>query len=189
MFRYRYRSIKSSLNSIDCAIDRAVAQFIFEARSSVSKPKHPAKFRRLTREEAAARGVSYSAKRQVDASVKRITQSTPIYTERQAVQMRLGTTKERYKEDIRARRRSYANETIKKRQENAKNSRTIRDYLPDIAPKDKAVALKHYKSGYHGLTPAEKKRFNEMFKRYPADSVRQALGSAPKDIGRFGIAA
>ena len=82
------------------------------------------KFRRLTREEAAARGVSYSAKRQVDASVKRVTQSTPIYTERQAVQMRLGTTKERYQADVRARRRSYANETIKTRQENAKNSRT-----------------------------------------------------------------
>lgn len=147
------------------------------------------KFRRLTREEAAARGVSYSAKRQVDATVKHVTPSMPIYTERQAVQMRLGTTKERYQADVRANRRSYANATIKTRQENARNSRIIRDYLPDIAPKDKAVALKHYKSGYHGLTPAEKKRFNEMFKRYPADSVRQALGSAPKNIGRFGIAA
>jgi hypothetical protein len=147
------------------------------------------KFRRLTREEAAARGVSYSAKRQVDASVKHVTQSTPIYTERQAVQVRLGTTKERYREDIRTRRRFYANETIKTRQTNAKNSRTIRGHLPDIAPKDKAVALKHYTFGYHTLTPGEKDRFNNMFKRYPADAVRQALGSAPKDIGRFGIAA
>src|ERR1700722_19618735 len=101
MFRYRYSSIKSIGNP---GIDRAVAQFIFEAKSSASKPSHPAKFRRLTREEAASRGVSYSAKRQVDVSVKRITQSTPIFTERQAVQARLGTTKERYQADILAKR-------------------------------------------------------------------------------------
>jgi hypothetical protein len=113
----------------------------------------PTKFRRLTRAEAAARGVSYSAKRQVDASVKQVTSSTPIYTERRAVQARLGTSKERYQADIRARRRSYANETIKKQQTNAKNSKIIREYLPDIAPKDKDVALKHLSGGYHSLTP------------------------------------
>jgi hypothetical protein len=150
--------------------------------------KTPRKFRRLTRAEAAARGVSYSAKRQVDASVRRVTSSTPIYTERQAVQVRLGTTKERYQEDIRARRRSYS-EATKQQQTNAKNSRIIREYLPDIAPKDKAVALKHLSGGYHSLTPDEKQRFRDMFKRYPADDVRQALGSAPRNIGRFGIAA
>jgi hypothetical protein len=149
----------------------------------------PTKFRRLTRAEAEARGVSYTAKRQVDASVERVTPSTPIYTERQAVQARLGTSKERYQEDIRARRRSYANETIKKQQTNAKNSKIIREYLPDIAPKDKDVALKHLSGGYHSLTHAEKQRFRDMFKRYPADDVRQALGSAPRDIGRFGLAA
>lgn len=188
MFRYRFIPSKSS-SDLDQAIDRAVAQFILEARGGSSKPKTPKKFRRLTRAEAALRGASYDAKRQVDASVKRVTSSTPIYTERQAVQIRLGTTKERYQEDIRTRRRSYANETIKTRQINAKNSRTIHEFLPDIAPKDKAVALKHLSGGYHSLTPAEKERFKEMFRRYPADDVRQALGSAPKDIGHFGIAA
>ena len=51
------------------------------------------------------------------------------------------------------------------------------------------MALKHLSGGYRSLTPAEKDRFKEMFRRSPADDVRQALGSAPKDIGHFGIAA
>jgi hypothetical protein len=148
----------------------------------------PQKFRRLTREEAARRGVSYSAKQQVDASVKLVTKSTPIYTNRQATQARIGTTKERYQEEIRKGHRSHSPLT-RKQQENARNSRQVREYLPDIAPKDKTVALKHLSSGYHSLTQAEKDRFREMFRRCPADDVRQALGSAPKDIGRFGIAA
>jgi hypothetical protein len=46
--------------------------------------KTPRKFRRLTRAEAAARGVSYSAKRQVAANVKHVTASTPLYSNRQA---------------------------------------------------------------------------------------------------------
>lgn len=151
--------------------------------------KIPTKYRRLTREEAALRGVSYSAKRQVDANIKQVTKSTPIYTNRQATQVRIGTTKERYQTEVKQGRRSYASEATKTRQRNAKNSRQIREYLPDIATKDKAVAFKHLSSGYHSLTSTEKDRFKDMFKRYPADDVRQALGSAPKDIGRFGIAA
>jgi len=67
--------------------------------------------------------------------------------------------------------------------------RAIAAALPDIAPKDKAVALKFYRVRYDGLSPAEKDRFKRLFKRYSADNVRQALGSAPKDIGSFGIAA
>ena len=148
----------------------------------------PTKFRRLTRAEAAAQGVSYSAKRQVDARVKNVTASTPIYTNRQATQMRLGTTKEKYQADIKARRRVYS-EATRKRQVNVRNSRDLRRYLPDIAPKDKQVALKKVASGYHRLTSDEKERFQNLFRRYPADDVRQALGSAPRDIGRFGIAA
>src|ERR1700722_3361634 len=118
--------------------------------------KIPTKYRRLTREEAALRGVSYSAKRQVDANIKRVTKSTPIYTNRQATQARMGTTKERYQTEIKQGRRAYASETTKTRQRNAKSSRQIRKYLPDLAPKDKAVAFKHLSSGYHSLSPTEK---------------------------------
>ena len=169
---------------------RAVFRFLFEAGGGSSRGRSgsPKKFRRLTREEAERLRISYGAKRQVDASVKRVMPWTPIYTNRQATQARIGTTKEKYQEDIRKGRRSY-DEPTKRRQTNARNSRQIREHLPDIAPKDRAVALKHLDKGYYSLTPAEKERFKEMFKRYPADDVRQALGSAPKDIGRFGIAA
>src|SRR3984957_4167921 len=115
------------------------------------KPKASQKTRRLTREESALRGVSYSAKRQVDVSVKRVTKSTPIYSNRQATQARIGTTKERYQTEVKQGRRSYASETTKTRKRNAKNSRQIREYLPDIGPKDKAVAFRHLSSGYHSL--------------------------------------
>jgi len=51
----------------------------------VTKPdRHiPRHMRRLTREEAALRGVSFSAKRQVRADIKRITKRTKLYTDRE----------------------------------------------------------------------------------------------------------
>jgi hypothetical protein len=106
-------------------------------------------------------------------------------------EVRLGQkiSKEAYKTKVERGELSYANAATRLRQTNARNSRFIRGYLPDIAPKDKAVALKFYRVRYDSLSPAEKRRFGEMFTRYPADHVRQALGSAPKDIGSFGIAA
>jgi hypothetical protein len=98
-------------------------------------------------------------------------------------------SKEAYTKGIKKREIFYADEATRLRQTNARNSRFIRGYLPDVAPKDKAVALKFYRVRYDGLSAAEKDRFKSLFKRYSADHVRQALGSAPKDIGSFGIAA
>jgi len=98
-------------------------------------------------------------------------------------------SKEAYTKAIRKRELTYADAATELRQTNAKNSRFIREYLPEIAPKDKTVALKIYRVRYDGLSPAEKDRFKKMFERYTADDVRQALGSQPKDIGSFGIAA
>jgi len=98
-------------------------------------------------------------------------------------------SKEAYTKAIKKRELSYADEATGLRQMNARNSRFIRGYLPEIAPNDRQVALKFYRVRYDGLSPAEKRRFGEMFRRYPADDVRQALGSQPKDIGSFGIAA
>lgn len=98
-------------------------------------------------------------------------------------------SKEAYTKGIKKREFSYADEATRLRQTNARNSRFIRAYLPDIAPKDKTVALRFYRVRYDGLSRTEKDRFKSLFKRYSADHVRQALGSAPKDIGSFGIAA
>jgi hypothetical protein len=48
------------------------------------RPTHvPQHTRRLTREEAAKRGVSISAKRQVRADIKRVTKRTQLYTDRE----------------------------------------------------------------------------------------------------------
>lgn len=56
----------------------------------------PKRFRRLTKAEAKARGVSYSAKRQVSADVKKVTARTPLFTNRQAAERKLRTSKEKY---------------------------------------------------------------------------------------------
>ncbi len=98
-------------------------------------------------------------------------------------------SKEAYTKAISKHELSYVDEATELRQTNARNSRFIRGYLPEIAPKDKTIALKFYRVGYDGFTPAEKDRFKKLFERYPADNVRQSLGSQPKDIGSFGIAA
>jgi len=98
-------------------------------------------------------------------------------------------TKEAYKKKVEKGELSYPDAATRLRQTNARNSLIIRGYLPDIAPKDKAVALNFYRGGYAALSPAEKDRFKKMFERYSADRVRQALGSQPKDVGSFGIAA
>jgi hypothetical protein len=51
--------------------------------------------RRLTRNEAARLGVSYGAKRRVVIGV-RVTKRTRLYTDRQAFQAKIGTTKEKF---------------------------------------------------------------------------------------------
>lgn len=56
----------------------------------------PIKLRRLTKAEAKALGKSYGSKTRVDASVKRVTKSTKLYSDRQAAQLKLGKTKESY---------------------------------------------------------------------------------------------
>jgi hypothetical protein len=98
-------------------------------------------------------------------------------------------SKETYTKAVKRRELRYADAATELRQTNAKNSRSVREYLPDIAPKDKAVPLKFYRGGFFSLSADEKARFKKMFESYSADDVRQALGSAPKNIGAFRVAA
>src|SRR5271166_5369133 len=51
-------------------------------------------------------------------------------------------SKETYTKAIRKRELRYADAATELRQTNARNSRFIRGYLPEIAPKDKTIALK-----------------------------------------------
>lgn len=71
------------------------------------KKRVPRNTRRLTREEAARKGVSFSSKHRVSASVKRVTAKTPTYTDRQWAEA-----------SIRARRKAAA-ATPKERREAA----------------------------------------------------------------------
>jgi hypothetical protein len=58
--------------------------------------KSVSKFRRLTKAEAKRLGVSHTAKRRVDASLKRVTKSTKLYTDRQVAELRTGVKREAY---------------------------------------------------------------------------------------------
>ena len=76
-------------------------------RARGRKPANvPLQTRRLTRSEAAARGVSYTAKRRVRADIKRVTKRTWLYTDRE-----VATAKIRRKSgNLRATRETHARE-------------------------------------------------------------------------------
>lgn len=59
-------------------------------------PKVPSDTRRLTRAEAKAVGVSYSAKRRVDKSVKKVTKRTKLFTDRQVATAKKGISREAF---------------------------------------------------------------------------------------------
>jgi len=73
--RWRGMSKKRRSSGLDKALGR--------------KPPVPQFLRPLTPREAAARGVSLTAKRRVDASVKRVTKRTWLYTDREVASARL----------------------------------------------------------------------------------------------------
>jgi hypothetical protein len=56
--------------------------------------KRDIKFRRLTKAEAKRLGVSHAAKRRVDASLKRVTKSSKLYTDRQVAEINSGVKRE-----------------------------------------------------------------------------------------------
>jgi hypothetical protein len=90
---------------------------------------------------------------------------------------RLGekTTKEQYQRAVTSGRYQRVDE---ERQTRASAGKAIRKQIPDIAPADARVAVKfNTQGGYAALDDDEKERFEMLFKRYPKDSVREALGS------------
>jgi hypothetical protein len=96
---------------------------------------------------------------------------------------RLGekTTKEQYQRGVIERRYRYADERTETRQRHATVGREIRKEIPEITPADAAIIVKfRTEGGYEALTDEEKERFDRLFKRYPKESVREALGSPAK---------
>jgi hypothetical protein len=90
---------------------------------------------------------------------------------------RLGekTTKEQYQRAVASGRYRRVDE---ERQVRASEGKAIRKQIPDIAPADARIVVKFKtEGGYAALDDDEKERFELLFRRYPKDSVREALGS------------
>jgi hypothetical protein len=151
----------------------------------------PTDYRRLSPAELKRLGYSAGSKRRVLATIKRVTSTTPTLTDRQYAQLRISrrvgkaTTKEAYSNLVSQGKIKY--ETRQAR--GAGEGRFVRRYISEIAPKDLRLINKWYEDGYDGLTDKEKARFDKLFKLYPRDAVRQALGSAPQDTGSYSAAA
>jgi hypothetical protein len=148
-------------------------------------------YRRLTPAELKRLRLGAGSKRRVLITVKKVTMATPTLTDRQYAQLRLKrrigkeVSKEAYSNLVRQGKIKY--ETRQAR--SAGEGRFVRRYISEIAPKHLRLINKWHEDGYNGLTAKEKVEFGKLFKLYPRDAVRQALGSAPQDTGSYSVAA
>jgi hypothetical protein len=151
----------------------------------------PTDYRRLTPAELKRLGYSAGSKRRVLATIKKVTSTTPILTDRQYAQLRITkrlgkqTSKEAYSNLVNQGKIKY--ETRQAR--SAGEGRFVRRYISEIAPKHLRLINKWHEVGKNGLTDREKAEFDRLFKIYPRDAVRQAMGSAPQDTGSYSVAA
>ena len=151
----------------------------------------PKDYRRLTPAELKRLGYSARSKRRVLATIKKVSKETPTLTDRQYAQLRITkrlgkeATKEEYSKLVGQGKIKY--ETRQAR--GAGEGRFVRRYISEIAPKHLRLINKWHEDGYNSLTDKEKIEFAKLFKLYPRDAVRQALGSAPQDTGSYSAAA
>jgi hypothetical protein len=151
----------------------------------------PTDYRRLSPAELKRLGYSAGSKRRVLATITKVTSTTPTLTDRQYAQLRITkrlgkqTSKEAYSNLVRQGKIKY--ET--KQARGAEGGRFVRRYVSEIAPKHLRLINKWNEVGYRGLTDKEKETWGKLFKIYPRDALRQALGSAPQDTGSYSAAA
>jgi hypothetical protein len=87
-------------------------------------------------------------------------------------------SKERYEREVRTGQRQYISPKTVERQRRASAGKLVKKEIPEIARRDAALIVKYnIDGGYDQLTDDEKDRFHDLFKRYPKDAVREALGS------------
>jgi hypothetical protein len=143
----------------------------------------PSDYRRLTPAELKRLGYGEGSKRRVLSTVKKVTKATPSLTDRRYAELKLSsrfgkqTSKEQYRKLV----DSGKVKPETKQARAAKEGRFVRGYISEIAPKHLRLINKWHEDGYNGLTDNEKVEFGRLFKLYPRDAVRQALGSAPQD--------
>jgi hypothetical protein len=155
----------------------------------VRKPISYSEYRKLDPAELKRLGYGEGSKRRVLSTVKRITKTTSTISDRQFAQLklttRLGKTirKEEYTNLLKTNKVKPAT----KQARSAKEGRFVRSYVSEIAPNHLRLINKWHENGYNGLTDREKVTFGKLFKLYPRDAMRQALGSAPQDTGSYSV--
>jgi hypothetical protein len=153
------------------------------------KPISYSDYRKLTPTELKRLGYGEGSKRRVLSTVKRVTKTTPTLTDRQYAQLRIAkrvgkeVTKEQYSKLVSQGSIKY--ETRQAR--SAGEGRFVRRHVSEIAPNHLRLINKWHEDGYNGLTDREKVTFGKLFKLYPRDAMRQALGSAPQDTGSYSM--
>jgi hypothetical protein len=154
------------------------------------KPISYSEYRRLTAAELRRLGYGEGSKRRVLSTVKRVTSATPTLTDRQYTELRISsrlgkvTSKEEYNKLVNTGKVRPAT----KQARSAKEGRFVRHrYVSEITPSHLRLINKWHEVGYAGLTDREKISFGKLFKLYPRDAMRQALGSAPQDTGSYAV--
>jgi hypothetical protein len=151
-----------------------------------------AETRRLTKEELTRLGFSPGSKRHVAADIKRITKRTSTWSERQAVQVRKGMTKEAYTKGVQRGEFAYSEKTAK-RQRHVEYGRRISKHVPEMTAKDRRFMFEardtYLENGK--LSPEQKNKWKSVFARYPKHSLMELFGypAAPPAAFPFFLAA
>jgi hypothetical protein len=158
-------------------------------RTGSRKPLSYSDYRRLSAAELKRLGYGEGSKRRVLSTVKRVTKTTPTLTDRRYAELKLSsrlgktTSKESYSKLVNTGKVKPAT----KQARSAKEGRFVRRYISEIAPNHLRLINKWREEGFEGLTDKEKVAFGKLFKLYPRDAMRQALGSAPQDAGSYAV--
>jgi hypothetical protein len=151
-----------------------------------------AETRRLTKEELARLGFSPGSKRHVAADIKRVTKRTRTWSERQAVQVRKGMTKEAYTKGVQRGEFAYSEQTAK-HQRHVEYGRRISKHVPEMTAKDRRFMFEardtYLENGK--LSPEQKNKSKSVFARYPKNSLMELFGypAAPPAAFPFVLAA
>ena len=151
-----------------------------------------AETRRLTKEELTRLGFSPGSKRHVAVDIKRVTKLTMTWSERQAVQVRKGMTKEAYTKGVQRGEFAYSEQTAK-HQRHVEYGRRISKHVPEMTAKDRRFMFEardtYLANGK--LSPEQKNKWKKVFARYPKNSLMELFGypAAPPAAFPFVLAA
>ncbi len=150
-------------------------------------PRAPtyAESRPLKPDELARLGYSLTSGRRVARTVKRVTKTTKTWSERQTVQAgKGGVTKEAYTKEIESGRRTYADASTAKRQQQARQARELKQDFPGITRAERQAIYAGYRRGQESGRPLTKREY-ELLQRAakrvdpdddPTGKLKQAMG-------------